>query len=236
VTLLKTTLMASVVFASAALTSAMAQAEDSAFLGGTVSANVAMKSEYRFRGVSLTDRNFALQGGFDYSHDSGFYVGTWASNLAASDTYGEIELDVYGGYGGEINGISYDVGALLYAYPTGRHIAKTDYLELYGSLGVDLGVASAKIGAAYALSSQATGHQDNLYLYTDVEGVVPNTPATIAVHLGYENGAFGNKKLDWSLGASVNYSDLDFGVTYVDTDQIGRNFKGAVIFSVGASF
>jgi len=234
VNILKSTLMASVACTTIALTSGLAQAEG--FLGGEVSANVSMASDYRFRGVSLTDKDFALQGGLDYSHESGFYVGGWASSLASSDAYGELETNLYGGYAGEIDGISFDIGGLLYAYPTGDHSAQTDYFEVYGSVGVDLGVASATIGSAYAFSSDATGNEDNIYLYTNIEAAIPDTPVTMTAHLGYEDGAFANKKLDWSLGASVSYSGLDFGVTYVDTDQAGRNFDAAVVFSIGASF
>lgn len=234
--ILKSILMASVACTTIALTSASAQAEGEGFLGGEVSANVSMTSEYRFRGVSLSDKDFALQGGLDYSHDSGFYVGGWASSLAASDEYGELEVDLYGGYAGEIDGISFDIGGLLYAFPTGDHSVQTDYFEVYGSVGVDLGFASATIGTAYAFSNDGTGNDDNIYLYTNIDATIPETPVTMSVHLGYEDGAFGDKKLDWSLGASVSYSGLDFGITYVDTDQAGRNFDAGVVLSIGASF
>ncbi len=234
--ILKSTIMASVACTTIALTSVSAQAEGTGFMGGEVSANVSLTSDYRFRGVSLTDKDFALQGGLDYSHESGFYVGTWASSLASSNASGELEVDLYGGYAGEIDGISFDIGGLLYAYPTGDHSAQTDYFEVYGSVGVDLGVASATIGTAYAFSSDATGNDDNIYIYTNIDAAIPETPITMLVHLGYEDGAFGDKKLDWSVGASVSYSGLDFGVTYVDTDQAGRNFDAAVVFSIGSSF
>lgn len=227
--------MASVAFAAAASVT-VAQAEEEGFLGGEVSANVAMVSDYRFRGVSLSDEDFALQGGLDYAHESGFYVGAWSSSLASSNAFGELELDLYAGYAGEIEGISFDIGGLLYAFPTGDHSAQTDYFEAYASVGVDLGVASATVGLAYAFSNDATSNQDNVYIYADVEGEIPDTPVTLTAHLGFEDGAFGNNKLDWSLGASVSYSNLDFGVAYVDTDQAGNNFDAAVIFSIGASF
>ncbi|HEC00611.1 MAG TPA: hypothetical protein ENI91_02845, partial [Sphingomonadales bacterium] len=73
-----------------------AWAEEGSFLGGEISANISMLNDYRFRGVSLNDEGFAIQGGFDWSHESGFYVGTWASNI--SDFNGaSIESDFYGG-------------------------------------------------------------------------------------------------------------------------------------------
>ena len=55
----------------------------------TVSANVALTSDYRFRGVSLSNGDPAIQGGIDVGHDSGFYVGTWASSIEGGDAYGD---------------------------------------------------------------------------------------------------------------------------------------------------
>jgi len=213
-----------------------AQAEEEAF-GGTFSASVAMMNDYRFRGVSLNNEGFALQGSLDWSHDSGFYVGTWATNI--SDFGGSsIEQDIYAGYSGEVKGFTFDVGGLLYHYPGGSNV---DYFELYGSVGVDLGVASATVGMAYDFSSENTGHQDNIYIYTDLEAAIPDTPITLTARLGYEDGFFDNK-LDWSFGASVAYKGLDFAVTYIDTDIAVNDFSGndladaTVVFSVGASF
>jgi len=199
---------------------------------GKLSANISMLNDYRFRGVSQNDKSFTLQGGLDWSGDSGFYVGTWASNI--SDFRGASEeTDVYGGYSGEKNGITYDVGGLLYHYPGGKN---TDYVELYGSTGIDLGFISATVGANYAFSNNNLGNRDNIYIYTDADTVIPNSPVTIILHLGYENGALAAKKLDWKVGASVSYQGLDFGVSYIDTN-IGGNSSGAgIVFSVGASF
>ena len=57
-----------------------------------VSGNVAYATDYRFRGISQTDRDMALQGGFDYDFGNGFYLGTWASNVQFG---GSIEVDWY---------------------------------------------------------------------------------------------------------------------------------------------
>lgn len=107
--------------------------------------NVTLASEYIYRGIGQTNRKPAIQGGFDYAHSSGLYVGTWASNISwLNDTAGggisaPIEIDVYGGYkntfgGGDWN---YDVGVLSYNYP-GSYTAgfvKPDTTELYGAIG-----------------------------------------------------------------------------------------------------
>lgn len=229
-TIFKTTLMASVALSAMAFGAVSAQAEEG-FLGGELSANVAMLNDYRFRGVSFNDEGFALQGGLDWAHESGFYVGTWASNI--SDFGGAtIEQDIYAGYSTEVNGLTLDVGGLLYHYPGGENV---DYFEMYGSVGVDLGVFSTAIGVAYDFSSDNTGNLDDIYLYGDVEAAIPNTPITMSGHIGYEDGFF-EGKWDWSIGASVSYKGLDFGVSYIDTNFEGENYDATVVFSVGSSF
>jgi len=209
-----------------------AWAEEGNFLGGEITANISMLNDYRFRGVSQNDEGFALQGGFDWSNDSGFYVGTWASNI--SDFNGsKVETDYYGGYAGEVNGISFDIGGMLYSYPGGTN---TDYFELYGSTGIDLGFASFTVGANYAFSNNNLGNQDNIYIYTDGEVAIPNTPLSLNMRLGFEDGAFGNKKWDWLIGTTLSYQGMDFGVSYIDTNVTGNNSDGRVVFSVGKSF
>ncbi len=156
----------------------------SAFADGhsphSFSANVTLTSDYVYRGISQTNEDPALQGGFDYSHESGFYLGVWASSLefqsgaetevpipmpvpagqtAVIDTnpdFGSLEIDVYGGISGEFqNGLGWDVGALYYIYPDQNEDAGNDYdfLEFYGSLSYTWDTdyqPSADIGIAYS--------------------------------------------------------------------------------------
>jgi uncharacterized protein (TIGR02001 family) len=89
----------------------------------TLAANVGVVSDYRFRGIAQTSKKPAIQGGIDFSHKSGFYLGAWASNVKwvkdfNGATKGSYELDLYGGYKGSINDdFSYDVGLITYRYP-----------------------------------------------------------------------------------------------------------------------
>jgi uncharacterized protein (TIGR02001 family) len=88
----------------------------------TLTANAGLFSEYRFRGISQTFKRPALQGGFDFAHESGIYLGTWASNVS-SNTYpnGNLEWDFYGGYKFEpTKGLGIDLGGIYYYYP-GSH-------------------------------------------------------------------------------------------------------------------
>lgn len=216
----------------------LALAEEDGFLGGDFGATISMLNDYRFRGLSRNDEGFALQGGLDWYHDSGFYVGTWASNI--SNLKGAtVETDFYAGYAGELEGgLNFDLGGLLYHFPGGTD---ADYVEVYGSFGMDLGFVSALAGANYAFSNDNLdfnnrGGEDNIYLFTDGSVAIPNTPLTLNLHLGYEDGSLNSRKWDWSVGASVPYQGLDFSVTYVDTNFVGDNADATVVFSVGASF
>jgi len=138
------TVLAGAVFAA---TPAMAQEEDS-FV--SVSGNVAIVSDYRFRGVGLSDGDFAVQGGIDFTTAPGFYVGVWGSSLANSNnvitledsagdlvdydygSFGGTELNIYGGWSGEVTpGLTVDVGALYYIYPNA-----TNRDAVWGPIGV----------------------------------------------------------------------------------------------------
>ena len=145
--MLKRTLVASLIATGFAAPAALAAEEQSPH---TITGNVGLFSQYIFRGLTQTNRDPALQGGFDYSHSSGFYVGTWASNISwltdspAATGYksNSLEWDTYGGFKGSFGGsdFGYDVGLLYYYYP-GTHdsgmypgTVKANTLEGYGAL------------------------------------------------------------------------------------------------------
>lgn len=227
-------LMAATILAGSVLTAAPALAQDEeASSPITVSGNVALTSDYRFRGVSLSGGDIALQGGVDLAHESGFYVGTWASSIQGGTPYGEVELDVYGGWTGAVaEGVTVDVGLLYYIYPTTDDPLNldpdTDYFEPYASISTTLGPVGATVGAAYAWDQDALGGNDNLYIYSDFSLAVPGTPVTATAHLGYTDGVLApsflagtadDSGLDWSLGLTASvYGGLSVGVSYVGTE------------------
>ena len=224
--LMAATLLVGTAFAA---TPALAQDDDSGS-GLSVSGNVAVVTDYRFRGVSLSGGDFALQGGIDVAHDSGFYVGTWGSSIAGGTPYGELELDVYAGWSGEVTpGVTVDVGLLYYLYPTGDVPgADTDYFEPYASVSTTIGPVGATVGVAYAWDQDSLGGSDNLYVYTDWSLGIPNTPVSLSAHLGYTDGVLAPPLLagtlddsgfDWSVGASATVlGGLSVGVSYIDTE------------------
>lgn len=98
--------------------------------------NVGLVTDYRYRGISQSGLNPALQGGVDYAHSSGFYLGAWASTitwLTDANLKGRLEVDLYGGYKGTAGPISYDVGLLQYWYPGNNANPDANTLEVYGA-------------------------------------------------------------------------------------------------------
>lgn len=116
----------------------------------TLAFNVGVVSDYRFRGMTQTAAGPALQGGADFTHKSGLYLGSWASNVKwikdfNGATDGNIEIDFYGGFKGEITpGLSFDVGAITYQYPGNNsgaagtpgagNFSNANTTEVYGAL------------------------------------------------------------------------------------------------------
>lgn len=201
------------------------EAEEESSSEFTVSANVALTTDYRFRGLSFSDGDIAIQGGFDVAHDSGFYVGVWGSSIEDSPTFGNSEIDIYGGWSGEVGGgISADVGLLYFYFPNGDNglAGPSDFFEPYASLSGTLGPAELTVGANYAWSQSAIADDDNLYLYTDLSIGVPQTPITLNAHYGYNTGSV-------SIDPDGNQSDFLFGADYALTSSITANLSYVAI-------
>ena len=200
----------------------------------TVSGSAALVSEYRFRGVSQSDRNLAMQAGVTIAHESGFYIATWGSNLAGWGTFGgtNMELDLVAGFKGEVSpGLTVDVGATWYMYPKG--FDNTDFIEPYVKLTGAVGPATVTVGVAYAPKQEALGpwyatgldaaagvytnpgaKSDNLYLSTDVAAAIPSTPLTLKAHIGYSNGNKGLGPFATSVAPTGEYIDWMLGADF----------------------
>ncbi|MEM7780086.1 MAG: TorF family putative porin [Pseudomonadota bacterium] len=212
------------------------------------SANITFATEYRFRGVDLSGGDFAVQGGFDVGLPAGFYVGTWASNLDEDTVgFGSTELDIYGGWSGDLGGLSADIGVIGYLYPDAPTAASpTDYVEFYGSLSGEIGPGSLTAGIAYAPDQDSLGSTDNLYIYGDLSVGIPDTPLSLNAHLGYTDGFLtftdDSKAFDWSVSADLSAGPLTFSGAYigVEGDELvdpGRVFTDdTFVLSVSASF
>lgn len=206
----------------------------------SISFDLALFSDYRFRGVSLSDKDPAFQPTITLEHKSGLYVSAWGSNIARfADT--NIELDLTAGWSGSAGGADLSAGVIGYLYPGGTG---GNYVETFGSIGTTLGPVEAKIGAAYAPSQKNIGDEDNLYVYGALSSGIPGTPVTINAQVGHEDGSLAgatDKKWDWSLGAQYVIKGITLGVSYVDSD-VKRSLdpdkiaQAAVVGSISFSF
>lgn len=251
----KKTLIAGLV--AGALGSGLAQAQAPAAPASphTLTGNVGLYSQYIFRGLKQTNGEPALQGGFDYSHSSGFYAGTWGSNVSwlrdggSYNAGGSLEWDFYGGYKWALpSDITLDLGTLYYWYPgdvTPGCVAgtlscpKANTWEIYAGLGWKW--LSGKF--SYSVDNKTFGvpESDGTY-YVDLTASypVPNTPITLIAHYGIQKFrgqipgvAFSNDTLfsydDWKIG--LNYSlpkDFTIGVFYTDTSGANPLGYGSV--------
>ena len=228
---------------------AQEEAEESSS-GISVSANVALTTDYRFRGLSFSDGDLAVQGGIDVAHDSGFYIGTWASSIEDSPTFGHTELDIYGGWSGEVaSGLTLDAGLLYFVFPNGENglAGPSDYFEPYASVAATFGPVEIKSGIAYAWDQAAIGNDDNVYIYTGISGGIPNTPISLNANIGINDGSLGNpvgvigdqNYIDWKLGADYAITEnLTASIAYTDTDapSVNNFTDSAFIFTIAASF
>ncbi|WP_206238219.1 TorF family putative porin [Novosphingobium terrae] len=211
------------------------------FLDFTVTGTVGLVSDYRFRGVSQTDKHMAIQGGLTVMHKSGLYASTWASNLAGWGQFGgaNMELDLVGGYTKTFKKVTADVGLTWYMYPGGSNT--TDFAEPYVKLSAPLGPVSALVGVAYAPKQKALGNfsntptsrgqsWDNLYVWGDVNYAIPGTKLKPRAHVGHSNGNPGlgpngtsvtptGAYWDWNLGADYAVAGpISVGISYIDTN------------------
>ena len=193
------------------------------FAEGPISANVALTSDYVWRGTSQTDSGPAIQGGFDYAHESGFYLGVWGSNVDFNDD-ADIELDIYGGYSNELaNGFSYDIGAIHYDYP-GQD--SSDFDEIY--LGIGYGFMSGKV--SHDLEN------DNTYWEAGADFELPEGFG-LGLHIGYNDPDSGDEVTDWKIGVSKSLVGLDFELAYTDTDTSNDDLTDArAVFTISKSF
>lgn len=231
---------------------AAAQPSDGPAHDFTITGSVTLASQYRFRGISLSDEHAALQGTVSLNHRSGLYAGFWSSML---DGFGELggsnlEVDLYGGWRHPVgHGVTVDVGLLYYAYP-GSKGGDFEFFEPYANVSATFGPVTAKVGADYAWSQAALANNANRYIYGELSAAIPHIPVTLTGHIGNSHGRTpltpSGDYVDWSLGASVAWHNLSLGVAYVDTDlsaseaaQGGATrdiVDGAVVATLTASF
>jgi len=209
---------------SAALTTALIVGTTTVEAATEISANVALVSDYMFRGISQSNEDIAIQGGFDLAFDNGIYVGVWGSSVDF-DTNGpgfdgSLELDPYIGWAGDItDNVGVDVGYMYYSYP-GDDGPDGDYQEFY----LKFNVWDGTVGAIYSDDYYGeTG--DFYYLFGDYSIALADT-FSLDLHLGYndleKNGGFlgtdTDSYVDYSVGVTASWLTVDWTLAYQGTD------------------
>lgn len=191
---------------------------------GELSANAAVTNNYIWRGLTQTENESAVQGGIDYADDSGFYVGTWVSNVnyGPSDVY-SYEHDLYAGYAFDAGGISWDIGYLYYNYDKE---AEFDFGEIYARAGIGGFTLSAYV-LTNTEADEAPGQDfkagGTYYLSTDYAFEVGDG-IEIGLHVGYHDGDFAeafNGTDDGYFDYNVSLSKGGFGFMISDTNAGG---------------
>lgn len=215
---------------------------------GEFSANVGFTSDYVFRGITQSDEHAAIQGGFDWAHDSGVYLGVWGSNVDFNDggDGGSMELDIYGGYGGDlpfISGVSYDLGLIYYYYPGADGSQNYDYVEGAIALGTEIGPAA--LGVSLNYSPEYFGESGTFFYPAASLGFGLPRGFGIDATIGYndidDEAAFGVPDyVDYSIGLTYSWAGFDLDLRYIDTDlsdtDCADGCDGRAVFTISRSF
>lgn len=201
---------------------------------GPITANITLASEYRYRGISQTSSKPAIQGGFDYAHESGFYIGNWNSNISwigdnqangGLSTSAPIEMDFYAGYKKEIaKGLTLDGGLLQYYYPTtGAKVAvNPNTTEAY--IGGTYEFVTLKYSYAFTNLFGTADSKGSQYIDLSANYDTGFEGITLNAHVGYQHVAgAANKSLysytDWKLGLTKDFGKgLAGSLAYIGTN------------------
>ncbi len=205
----------------------------------TFTANIGLYSDYRFRGITQTFKKPAIQGGFDYAHASGFYLGNWNSNISETAGFpeGNLEMDFYGGFKTSLGDVGLDIGAIYYYYP-GTESGSSFYSPTNANTGKTAsGAVDNKeiyIGASWKFLSLKYSHSVDDYFS------IPDTKNTSYVDLSANfdlgdgwgvNGHAGHLDVDglsdasytdWKVGVTKDFGGWLLALAYIDTNAKGN--------------
>jgi uncharacterized protein (TIGR02001 family) len=199
--------------------SSLAQAQDS-----PLSFNLGAVTDYRYRGISQTRLDPALQGGADYALPGGFYVGTWLSTIRWIKDFGgdaDVEWDVYAGYKGELGkDLAYDVGVLGYVYPsavtdawTAAGFKNPNTAEVYGALTYGPGT----IKYSHSVTNLFGTPDSKQSGYLDLSATFDVVGFAVTPHIGYQ-----------SVRHASDFSYTDYALT-VSKDLAGFILSAAIV-------
>jgi uncharacterized protein (TIGR02001 family) len=197
----------------------------------TLSFNVGATTDYRYRGISQTSLKPAVQGGADFAHKNGLYLGTWASTIAWIKDDGKtaavnsgntnLEIDLYGGYKGSAGSLSYDVGLLQYIYPGNKYVnvgANANTLEAYGAL--TFGPVTAKYSHSLSSTFGFANSKGSYYIDLSASFDLGNG-FTLVPHVGRQviKNTPAGSYTDYSLTVSKDFgSGISGSLAFIDTN------------------
>lgn len=186
----------------------------------TLAYNVGLVTDYRFRGISQSRLNPALQGGVDFTHKSGFYLGFWASTIKILKDIpggdGPVELDFYGGYRGNFtDALAYDIGLLRYQYPKENFATTVNTTELYGAL--TYGPATVKYSHSIGGETFGVANSRNSYYLEAAATFDLGSGYSVTPHIGHQ-------KFDGAGNNIASYTDISLGLT----KDFGNGIAGTV--------
>jgi uncharacterized protein (TIGR02001 family) len=219
---------------------------------GPLTANISLTNDYRYRGISQSNLQPAIQGGFDYAHPSGFYIGNWNSSIkwisdaaamAGKSVAAPVEMDFYGGYKYEWSkGFIADLGILQYYYPTSGDTslpANPNTTEIYVAQNFTFDSITGYLKFSYAISTFFGFANSAGSNYTDLTANYDTGlwGLTLNAHAGYqyvagsaEGSSTSNDQLysytDWKLGVTKDFgSGLTLAIAYIGTNakKVGVN-------------
>lgn len=210
----------------------------------TLTANVGLYSQYIFRGLTQTNGDPAVQGGFDYAHSSGVYLGTWASNISwlrenltgsnPSSTYksgGSMEWDFYGGYKGTVGDFGYDVGLLQYYYPGDVYAGYNNANTLEGYVAGSWKWFMVKYSHSFNNKTFGVADSRGTY-YLDLSASVPlgETGLTLGAHYGIQEYK-GRDPINTNSASNddlYSYNDYRISLAY-DMGKMSKAFESMTL-------
>ncbi|WP_409079863.1 TorF family putative porin [Pusillimonas sp. SM2304] len=204
----------------------------------TLSANMSLVSQYRYRGIMQTNNKPAIQGGFDLVHASGFYIGNWNSSISwlddsDPDVSAAVEMDFYAGYAGTLwKDLTFDVGILEYYYPGSYPGGYTRPYTTEAYLGLGYGPIAFKYSHAFTNLFGVPDSKNSQYYDLSASFETGVWGTTLDAHVGYQkvrnldDGSY----TDWSLGLSKDWGQgFSTTLAYIDTNadrNVYSNTKG----------
>jgi uncharacterized protein (TIGR02001 family) len=212
-------------------------------LAADLSAELGVTSDYRYRGLSLSDGRPAAQASVTLEHGSGLYLDGWGSTIRGEDSGPGVEIDLAAGYTVELSdALGLDLSGTYFLYPSD---GSANYFEATAIATLERGPASASFGVSLVPRQKATRDEagrarPNSYFFAGLGYRPEATPVTLSARLGRERGAFdevGNGgKWDWTIGADIEIRTVTLSLAYVGSSIAERHGRHGLTGSLLVHF